>query len=54
MSLLEFWLVVTVFQGLFDDVMPFKTELEADTFAEKVKADFANEDIQVVKKRIGI
>ena len=51
---MECWLVVTVFEGVFDDVLPFKTEKEAGEFAEKVKADYAGEDIQAVKKRIEI
>ena len=48
------WVVVTVFQGVFDDVQPFPLESEADTFVEKVKSDYADEDIQAVKKRIEI
>lgn len=51
---MELWVVVTVFQGIFDDVQPFKTEPEADVFADKVKADYAGEDIQAIKKCIEI
>lgn len=51
---MDFWVVVTVFQGLFDDVTPFKTEKEANEFAEKVRADYVDEAIEVVKKHIEI
>ena len=51
---MKFWVVVTVYQGIFDDVQLFKTEVGADEFAAKVKADFNNEDIQAVKKCLEI
>lgn len=51
---MKVWVVVTVFQGVFDNVEPFKTEKEADVFADKVKADYAEENIQAIKKRLEI
>lgn len=53
-SIMEFWVVVTIYQGIFDNVQPFKTELDAVAFADKVKADYADEDIQAIPKRIEI
>jgi hypothetical protein len=52
---MDFWLVVTVFQGLFDDVTPFKTEKEADEFIQKLKDDWVDEpDLGITKKCIEI
>lgn len=49
---MDFWVVVTVFEGKFDDVSPFKTEKEASDFAEKVRNDYIDEAIEVVTKHI--
>ena len=51
---MELWVVVTIFEGLFDDVQPLKTEKEANDFVAKVKADYAGEDIKAIPKRIEI
>ena len=52
---MDIYVVVTVFQGVFDDVMPFLTEKEADEFIENLKADYIEEStLQAVKKRLEI
>ena len=51
---MDFWVVITVFEGKFDDATPFKTEKEANEFAEKVRNDYIDETIEVVPKRIEI
>ena len=51
---MDFWVVVTVFEGKFDNAQPFKTEKEANDFAEKVKNDYIDEAIEVVKQCVTI
>jgi len=49
----EVYVVITVFQGVFDDVSPFKTEKEANEFVAKLKADWVDEpDLDIIKKRL--
>jgi len=52
---MELYVVITVFQGVFDAIEPFKTEKEADDYAEKLKAEFGDdEDLDITKKRLEI
>jgi hypothetical protein len=47
--------VVTVFQGLFDDVEAFSSAPNATLYAEKVKADYPGESgLEVVRKEIEV
>lgn len=52
---MEIWIVVTVFQGVFDAVKPFKTEQEADAYIESLKAEFGeDEDLDINKRGLEI
>lgn len=45
---MEVYVVVTVFQGVFDDAKGFKTSKEADNYIEKLKADYnGDEDLEI-------
>ena len=47
---MEFWVVVTVFQGVLDAVKPFATEKEADDYVVELKADYGeDEDLDITK-----
>ncbi len=37
---MEIYVVVTVFQGVFDDAKAFKTEKEQDEYVKKLKKEF--------------
>jgi len=45
------YVVITVFQGVFDAIAIYKTEEEADAYVEKLKAEyFEDEDLEIVQE----
>jgi hypothetical protein len=40
----EVYVVVTVFQGVFDEAKGFKTSKEADDYVAQLKADFGESE----------
>lgn len=49
------YVVITVFQGTFDDIEVFKTQKESDTYVAKLKEDdFTPEELEIVQNSLTI
>jgi len=44
------YVVITVFQGVFDAIEVFPVEFLADNYVAKLKTDFTQDDLEIVKK----